>query len=62
MGDVPPFWTVYFLVDDPDEAAAKAVELGGQVCLPPTDVPGVGRLCALKSPQGVFFHAIRYAN
>ncbi|MDG3006035.1 VOC family protein [Paludisphaera mucosa] len=59
-GYPPPFWAVYFTVDDPDATAKKAVELGGQVIVPPTDIPAVGRFCALKSPQGVYFYTVHY--
>ena len=54
-------WATYFTVDDPDEAARLATELGGQVHVPLEDIPGIGRFCGITSPQGVPFYAIRYA-
>jgi predicted enzyme related to lactoylglutathione lyase len=60
MGPMPPHWAVYFTVSDPDAVARRAAELGGSVCVPPADIPQVGRFCGIVSPQGVMFYAIRY--
>jgi predicted enzyme related to lactoylglutathione lyase len=60
MGSFPSHWGVYFTVDDADAAAARASELGGQVVLPPRDIPGIGRFAGIISPQGVMFYVIRY--
>ena len=57
---VKPHWGTYFTVDDADEAARAAVELGGKLFVPPMDIPGIGRFCGVESPQGVKFYAIRY--
>lgn len=43
-GDVPPHWMIYFSVDDCDVMASRAAELGGKVCVPPTDIPMWGAL------------------
>ena len=37
--DLPSAWSVTFAVDDADMVAKKAVELGGQVMVPPVDAP-----------------------
>ena len=58
--DAPPHWGVYFTAADVDATARLAADLGGSVCLPPLDVPGIGRFAALRSPQGVAFHVVRY--
>ncbi len=58
--EIPPQWGVYFTVDDVDATARKAVELGGKVLMPPTDIPNVGRFSALMDPQGVMFSVITY--
>jgi predicted enzyme related to lactoylglutathione lyase len=62
MGDLRPHWGCYYAVNDVDEAARKAVELGATLCVPPTDIPGVGRFCGITSPQGVSFYVIRYSR
>jgi len=52
--DAAPHWHVTFSVDDADATAARAAELGGEVALPPTDMPWV-RLAVLRDPQGAEF-------
>lgn len=60
-GDLPPVWGLYVTVDDVDSTAEKAVTLGGKICKPPWDIPGVGRMCVLEDPQGAFISIISYA-
>jgi predicted enzyme related to lactoylglutathione lyase len=60
MGSVPPHWGTYFSVNDADLAARVAESLGAKLCVPPTDIPGIGRFCGITSPQGVTFYAIKY--
>ena len=62
MGNIPPHWGVYFTVDDADEAARVATDLGAEVFIPVQDIPGVGRFCGIISPQGVRFYAIQYTR
>ncbi|QSA96576.1 VOC family protein [Methylococcus sp. EFPC2] len=56
----PPHWGSYVTVDDVDATAAKVVELGGQVCVPPMDIPGVGRFAIVTDPQGANIGVITY--
>lgn len=58
MGDMPTAWTPYFAVEDPDETARRAEELGGTVLHPPFDLT-VGRWALLQDPQGAMFNVIR---
>ncbi len=51
-GEMPPMWGGYVTVDDVDESAANATQLGGSLCVPPQDMPGIGRFCVIKDPQG----------
>ena len=60
MGDMPPDWRVYFSVDDADAAAATAAAHGGTICVPPSDIPNIGRFAGIISPQGVMFYVITY--
>jgi uncharacterized protein len=55
---VPPHWLTYFTVEDADATAARATELGGQVCVAPTDIPNTGRFAVLIDPQGAVFAVI----
>ncbi|MBV1850351.1 VOC family protein [Catellatospora tritici] len=56
--DLPPHWMVYFHVADTDAAAQRVRELGGTVCVPPTDIPP-GRFAVCEDPQGGVFAVIR---
>jgi predicted enzyme related to lactoylglutathione lyase len=58
---IPPHWKNYVAVADVDATAAKALELGGQVVVPPTDMAGVGRFTVLKDPTGAVLSAITMA-
>jgi hypothetical protein len=51
---VPPHWSVTFTVDDADQVAQKATELGGKVLVAPFDAPWV-RMTVLSDPQGATF-------
>jgi predicted enzyme related to lactoylglutathione lyase len=62
MGTLRPHWATYFTVKDVDETAREAVKLGAQLLVPVREVPGIGRFCGLRSPQGVAFHAISYTR
>jgi hypothetical protein len=57
--DTPAHWSVTFAVDDADATAAKAVELGGKVIVPPFDAPWV-RMTVIGDPQGATFIASRF--
>lgn len=48
----PPHWMTYIAVDDVDASAAKVAELGGSVCVPPTDIPNTGRFAVINDPTG----------
>jgi uncharacterized protein len=52
--ELPNHWMVYFAVEDCDASAATCTELGGQVSVPPTDIPP-GRFAVLNDPQGGTF-------
>ncbi len=54
-GSPEPHWIAYIGVGDVDAAAQRAQELGGQVLLPPIDIPGFGRAAVLRDPQGAAF-------
>ena len=58
--DVTPCWDTYVTVDDVEESAKRVEKLGGEVILPPTDIPEVGRFCVIKDPQGIGLNLITY--
>ena len=55
---LPPNWTVYFAVNDCDAVADKTKSLGGEIMMPPTDIPEVGRFAILRDSQEVMFAII----
>jgi len=57
----PPHWGTYVTVDDVDTAAAKIVELGGKVLVPPTNSPDA-RFCVFQDPQGAVLSIISYTK
>jgi predicted enzyme related to lactoylglutathione lyase len=54
----PPNWMPYFLVNDCNAVTDKVQARGGNVCVPPTDIPHVGRFSVVNDPQGAFFAMI----
>jgi uncharacterized protein len=49
---VPPHWYAYVSTPDCDATLAQVTQLGGQVVVPPTDIPEVGRFAIFKDRQG----------
>jgi predicted enzyme related to lactoylglutathione lyase len=58
---MPPMWGIYVTVQNVDETAKLARELGGKVLMEPRDIPQVGRFCVIQDPQGAVISAITYA-
>lgn len=52
---MPAMWVNYVVVKNVDATVARITKLGGKVCVPPFDVPGVGRLAIVQDPQGAVF-------
>ena len=53
---------IYVAVDDVDENAKLAVELGGTIIKAPMDVPNVGRMAIIQDPTGAMFSTFRMQN
>ena len=51
----PPNWMPYFMVDSVDATHDKITAAAGKSCMPPTDMPNVGRFAVVNDPQGAFF-------
>lgn len=61
-GDVsgmPPFWMIYFAVDDIDQFMSDATEAGASVHRDVAEIPGTGRFALLADPQGVGFGVLQ---
>lgn len=56
-GEAPPHWMLYFEVEDCDASAARVTELGGKICVPPTDLP-YGRFAVVSDPTGGTFSIV----
>ncbi|HEY0143984.1 MAG TPA: VOC family protein [Thermoanaerobaculia bacterium] len=56
--EVPSFWMAYIAVENCDETAEKAKNLGGSVTVPPMDIPKVGRFSVVNDPQGAVIAVI----
>ena len=54
-GGPQPHWVAYLGVEDVDAAVRKAQELKGKVLVPPTEIPGFGKVAVLRDPQGAAF-------
>jgi uncharacterized protein len=52
---VPAHWMTWFGVDDTDSTADAAVRAGATLVVPPTDMPGVGRMAGIQDPWGAVF-------
>lgn len=59
FGGAPSHWVPYVAVDDVDASAKRVEELGGKVCVPPTDIPNVGRFSVVNDPTGATLSLIK---
>lgn len=58
----PPHFMTYIAVDDVDQNARRAVELGGTIIKPPDDIPNTGRFAILADPTGAMFSIFKMAE
>ena len=54
-----PMWLGYIAVEDVDSTAAAIEADGGQVYMPPFDIPDVGRVAMVSDPVGVPFYIMK---
>jgi len=54
-----PGWLGYINVADVDEKVAAIEAAGGRTLMPPTDIPGVGRIAMVADPQGAPFYVMK---
>ena len=52
-------WQSYIAVDNVDRSAKRAMLLGGEVLIPPHDLPDIGRVCAVSDPTGAVVHLLQ---
>lgn len=58
----PPHFMTYVAVDNVDENAKLAGELGGTVVKEPDDIPNTGRFAILMDPTGAMFCTFKMAE
>jgi len=51
----PPHWNLYIAVDNADDTARRANDLGGKVIASPFDVMTFGRMAVIQDPTGAAF-------
>jgi len=59
---VPAHWLPYFEAADVDATAAKAKQMGANLCLAPMTMEGVGRMAVIADPQGAVFAIFKSAR
>ena len=59
--DMPAHWMPYVLVADVDESYARVEACGGSACVPPTDIPNIGRFAVIDDGSGGFISIFRGA-
>jgi uncharacterized protein len=52
---IPPHWDLYITVENADETAARAKELGAKIFREPFDVMEFGRMAVIQDPTGAVF-------
>ncbi len=57
---VPAHWGIYITVNSVEEVVEKTQQAGGQVIVPPTDIPGIGRFSTLQDTWQGVFSVIKY--
>ena len=60
--NAPSYWMPYFQVADADASVAKVKELGGNVMVPPQDIPNTGRFAIVSDPQGAMFAVFTFTQ
>lgn len=58
--ETPPHWSVTFAVEDADDTANQALDLGARIVVAPFDAPWI-RATVIADPQGATFTASQYA-
>ncbi|MFZ0213249.1 MAG: VOC family protein [Candidatus Acidiferrales bacterium] len=52
---IPPHWNLYVAVENADDDAKRAAELGGKILAAPFDVFDAGRMAVMQDPTGASF-------
>jgi predicted enzyme related to lactoylglutathione lyase len=58
----PPHWGAYVTVDNVDDTAKRAKELGAKILVSPVDISDIGRFSIFQDPQGAVLSIITYVK
>ena len=53
------YWHSYIAVDNVEDCAKRASQLGGEVVVAPHEVADVGRICVVADPTGAIAHLMQ---
>lgn len=59
--EIPPYWDVFFSVEDPAKTVENAISLGGKNLMPPIEIPH-GEIAVFIDPAGTVFSVIKPKN
>ena len=62
MENIPPYWGVYFSVEDIEASTQKVTDLKRNVLVQPFDIPTVSRMSVVSDPQGAAYSMIQMAT
>jgi len=60
--EVPSHWIGYVTTEDVDAHCERANANGGNTCVPPMDIPGVGRFAVVTDPGGAVYSPFKGAS
>lgn len=61
-GDAPPHWMSFVAVEGIADRTARARELGAEVFVEPTEIPGIGAFAILADPTGAIINLFEAAR
>ncbi len=59
---IPAHWMTYISVEDCDATVEAIKANDGTVCVPPFDIPNIGRMSVCSEPSGATFTVIRFVS
>lgn len=59
---IPPHWGNYVTVTEIESTVAKVSENGGNIIVPPTQIPKVGKFSVIQDPQGAVISFMEYSQ
>jgi hypothetical protein len=58
---IPPHWGCYITVNDIVATVSKVKELGGNIIVPPTEIPNIGKFSVIQDPQQAIVSLFEYS-